>query len=281
MPNLADRAGVFRRRSEVARPAAYVVFDSETTGTDPRVDEIVSLAVARLDGDGVETGRYVRLVRPSQLIPPEATEVHGIDAVDVADAPRFGEIAGEVLELLDGAVFVAHNASFDLAMLKSELARAGAEYEPTGIACTLDAFRLLEPMADDHRLGSICARRGIPLDEAHDALGDVLATVELLRVLIDEGIAPETIELDRAAFMRFRSLGDTRPASEPQIRRVFGMARSAGLLRPDGGVDRDAVVALVAWVTAGADVDMLTREQVQAVYDELDRLIETRSREAA
>ena len=78
--------------------------------------------------------------------------MHGIDAVDVAGAPRFGEIAGEVLEVLDGAVFVAHNAPFDLAMLRSELARAGVEYEPAGIACTLDAFRLLEPLAGDHRL---------------------------------------------------------------------------------------------------------------------------------
>ena len=281
MSNLADRAGVFRRRSELARPAAYAVFDCETTGTDPRVDEIVSLAVARLDGDGIETGRYVRLVRPSQPIPPEATAVHGIDDADLAAASRFSDIADEVLALLDGAVFVAHNASFDLAMLRNELARAGVEYEPAGIACTLDAFRLLEPLADDHRLTSICARRGMALADAHNALGDALATAALLRVLLDKGIAPETIELDHAAFMRLRAHGDTRPASEPQIRRVFGMARSAGLLGSDGGIDRHAVVSLVAQCTGGAEIEVLTREQVQAVYDQLDRLIETRNREAA
>ena len=73
--------------------------------------------------------------------------------------------------------------------------------------------------------------------------------------------------------MRLRSRGDTRPASERQIRRVFGLARSAGLLLPAGGVDRNQVVALVERVSGTADVDSLTREQVQDVYDALERLI--------
>ena len=60
----------------------------------------------------------------------------------------------------------------------------------------------------------------------------------------EEGIAPETVELDDRAYMRARSRGDTRPASDPQIRRVFGSARPRPL-GPDGGVDRDAVAALV------------------------------------
>ena len=95
-----------------------------------------------------------------------------------------------------------------------------------------------------------------------------------MRVLIHEyGIAPETVELDHAAFMRLRSRGDTRPASEPQIRRVFGLARSAGFLLADGSTDRDRVVALVERVAGPGAVDALTRAQVQDVYDELDRLV--------
>ena len=74
--------------------------------------------------------------------------------------------------------------------------------------------------------------------------------------------------------MRLRSRGDTRPASEPQIRRLFGLARSAGLLLPDGSVDREQVVALVERVAGTTDVDTLTRAQVQDVYDALEELIE-------
>jgi len=194
--------------------------------------------------------------------------VHGIDDEDVASAPPFGEIATELLELLDGAVFVAHNAPFDLGMLQHAFARAGIGYRPVGVACTLDAFRLLEPLAEDHRLESLCERHGILLEDAHEALSDVRATVALLRVLLDAGIAPETVQLDHEAFLRLRSRGDTRPASDAQIRRVFGLARAAGL-------DRSGVLALLARVAGSADADALNREQVQDVYDALEILVTT------
>jgi DNA polymerase III epsilon subunit family exonuclease len=275
------RPGRLGLRSEVGVPTAYGVFDCETTGTDPGDDEIVSLALVRLSADGLEIARMARLVRPSRPIPREATAVHGITDEDVAAAPRFVEIAHEVLGLLDGAVFVAHNVAFDLPILQHAFAGAGIDYRPAATACTLEAFRLVEPLADNHRLQSICERRGIPLEGAHEARSDVLATVALLRLLLAEGIAPEAVELDHAAYLRLRSRGDTRPASEPQIRRVFGMARSAGLLHPDGSVDRDGVVALVERVTGTADVDALTRARVQDVYDALDELIEQQATLAA
>jgi len=272
----AERDGLPGRvaeRGDVARPLAYVVFDCETTGTSTAEDEIVSLALVRLDSDGVETTRFTTLVRPSRPIPAGATAVHGIADEDVAGALPFSALSEQLLRLLDGAVFVAHNASFDLGMLQHAFARDGIAYEPAGIACTLEAFRLLDPLADNHRLQSLCDRRGIELHDAHEAMSDVLATTGLLRVLLDDGIAPETVELDHSAYMRLRSRGDTRPASEPQIRRVFGMARSAGLVGPDGSADRDRVAAFVERVAGTADVDSLTRAQVQDVYDALDELI--------
>ncbi len=272
-----ERPGTVCARSDVPAPKAYAVFDCETTGTDLCADEIVSLAVMRLDADGLEQGRYARLVRPSCSIPPEATAVHGIADADVTGAPLFAEIAPELLRVLEGAVFVAHNAGFDLPMVQKALAACGIDYRPDAVACTLEAFRLMEPLADNHRLESICERRGVLLEGAHEAMSDVLATVALLRVLLAEGLAPETVRLDYAAYMRFRSRGDTRLASEPQIRRVFGMARSAGLLGPDGGVDRDHVAALVERVAGTTEVDSLTRAQIQDVYDELEELIAQRA----
>ena len=268
--------------AEVPAPSAYVVFDCETTGTDPEVDEIVSFALVRLDGNGVETLRWTRLVRPSQADPGRGdcgARDHGCRRRRTRRA--FVELAGPLFCLLEDAVFVAHNAPFDLAMLRQGLARVGVVYRPAAVACTLDAFRLLEPLADTHRLDALCERHGIALAEAHDALSDVLATAALLRVVIREyGVAPETVELDHAAFMRLRSRGDTRPASEPQIRRVFGLARSAGFLLTDGSTDRDRVVAFVERVAGTADVDALTRAQVQDVYDELDLRVAAQARAA-
>ena len=269
----AGLPGRVRLRDEVAPPTAYAVVDLETTGTSVEADEIVSLAVVRLDAEGRELDRFARLVRPAGPIPPEATAVHGIDDGAVVGVPTFDELAPALVALLDGAVFVAHNARFDLPLVQHAFARAGIRYRPRGVAGTLDAFRLLEPTERSHRLESLCGRHGIVLDDAHDARGDALATVELLRLLLDEGIAPETVELDERAYMRARSRGDRRPASEPQIRRVFALAREAGLVGRDGAVDRDAVAALVARVAAGVEVDALSHEQVQDVYDELERML--------
>jgi DNA polymerase III epsilon subunit family exonuclease len=266
VPRLAGLPGSVRPRGDVAPPAAYAVVDVETTGTSIEADEIVSVAVVRLDADGRELDRFASLVRPAGPIPAEATAVHGIDDAAVRRAPTFAELAPELLTVLEGAVFVAHNADFDLPLVQHAFARAGVRYLPAGVACTLDAFRLLEPTERSHRLESLCERHGIPLGDAHDARGDALATVELLRLLLGEGIAPETVELDDRAYMRVRSRGDTRPASEPQIRRVFALARDVGL------VDRDAVAALVARVAGGVEIDELNHEQVQDVYDELERM---------
>ena len=272
VPRLAGLPGSVRRRTEVAPPAAYAVVAVETTGTSVEADEIVSLAVVRLDADGRELDRFASLVRPAGPIPAEATAVHGIDDAAVRLAPRFAELAAELLALLEGAVFVAHNADFDLPLVQHAFARAGVRYLPAGVACTLDAFRLLEPTERSHRLESLCERHAITLDDAHDARGDALATVGLFRLLLAEGIAPETVELDDRAYMRARSRGDTRPASEPQIRRVFALAREAGIVGLDGAVDRDAVGALVARVAGGTQVETMTHEQVQDVYDELERV---------
>ena len=255
-----------RRREEVPAPAGYGVFDCETTGTDSERDEIVSLALLRLDPTGNEVGRFTSLVRPSQPIPLEVTAVHGISDADVATAPPLAELAPELRVLLDGVVFVAHNASFDLAMLQHGLAAAGIVYEPPVVACTLEAFRLLEPLASAHNLETLCHRHDIELD-AHDALGDALATAALLRLVLGAGLAPETVELDESVLWRLRSRGDTRPASQAQIRRIFGVGCAAGL-------SREGIVALVERVAGTSDVDRLNREQVQDVFDELDLVAE-------
>jgi DNA polymerase III epsilon subunit-like protein len=140
-----------------------------------------------------------------------------------AVAPTFAELAAELLALLEGAVFVAHNADFDLPLVQHAFARAGAATCPPASRARSTRFRLLEPTERSHRLESLCERHGIELDDAHDARDDALATVELLRLLLREGIAPETVELDDRAYMRARSRGDSGPRPS---RRSGGSSRS-------------------------------------------------------
>jgi DNA polymerase III epsilon subunit-like protein len=244
---------------------------------EPGEDEIVSFALVLLDPDGAETGRLSSFVRPSYAIPPEATAVHGLGDEDVAAAPPFREVAGRLLELLEGRVFVAHNASFDLEMLGHAFRAVGRNFQPAAVACTLEAFRMLEPLAPDHRLESLCRRHGIALAGAHHATSDALATTALVRLVLAMGIAPESARLDHGAFMRLRSRGDTRSASDAQIRRVFALARVAGLNGRDGRADPDSVSRLVQRVAGVDEPGRLTREQVQHVYEELEKLIEART----
>ncbi len=166
-------------------------------------------------------------------------------------------------------------------MLRSAFRSAGLEYQPPAVACTLDAFRVLEPLAQAHGLEAICARHGVELDGAHHAMHDAEATAALVRVLLERDLAPESARLDLDAFFRLRARGDTRPASDPQIRRVFALARAAGLTAADGRADRAKVCELVHRVAAVDEPDQLNREQVQAVYDELERLIAENDQRAA
>jgi len=266
--------GKLSRRGALPRPTGYAVFDCETTGVRPGEDEIVSFALVLLDADGSKVGRFSSLARPSKPIPSAATAVHGIRDEDVADAPAFAQTAGRLLGLLEGRVFVAHNASFDLDMLQHSFRTLGISYHPGAVACTLQAFRLIEPLAANHRLASLCQRHDIVLADAHDATSDVLATAALVQILLAMDIAPESARLDEDAFLRLRSQGDTRPASGPQIRRVYALARAAGLIGPDGRADPSSVTELVQRVSNVDHADRLTREQVQGVYCELEQLIE-------
>lgn len=261
------------RRDEVAPAAAYAVFDCETTGLGPEA-EIVSFALLRLDGDGNELERLVARVRPHLPIEPDAQATHGIGDAELAGCPPFAAFAAEISRLLDGAVFTAHNADFDLRFLQAELERSGVVYRPTQVACTLRTVQLLEPEAAGHRLAEVCARRQIVLEGAHDAGEDAEATAELLRDLLHgDGVAPETAVLDTGSWFRMRAIGDERPATPKQLGYLFFQAREAGFGRAGGRVDKPRFERFCARVL-GEELDgQISREQLQLVLEALDARI--------
>ena len=106
------------------------------------------------------------------------------------------------------------------------------------------------------------------------------AAAALIRLVLAMDLAPESARLDQAAYLRLRSRGDTRPASDPQIRRVFALVGAAGFTGPDGRIDRGRVCELVRQVAGVDEPELLTREQVQTVYDQLEELIEANEQAA-
>jgi DNA polymerase-3 subunit epsilon len=160
----------------------FAVIDIETTGGSPKNDKITEIAVFIHDGLCV-TEEFVTLVNPEMNIPYYITGLTGITNEMVAEAPRFYEIARKIVELTEGKIFVAHNASFDYSFVRQEFHSLGYEFNRK----TLDTVRLARqvvPGLPSYSLGKLCASIGIPLNNRHRAGGDALATVKLLEELL-------------------------------------------------------------------------------------------------
>lgn len=164
----------------------FAVLDVETTGFSANgSDRIVEIAVLRLTPNGALCDEFVTLVNPDRDVGP--TNIHGIRATDVVHAPRFGDIAGDVAQRLDGAIVVGHNVRFDLLFLGAEFRRAGSSLPPLPSLCTLRlAHRLLDGAAS-RKLVDCCAAAGVPYEAHHFAASDAKATAGLLAHYLKAG----------------------------------------------------------------------------------------------
>jgi DNA polymerase-3 subunit epsilon len=163
----------------MTEPLAIV--DVETTGTSALYGRIIEIGIVRLDpGEAPRT--YETLLNPECTIHPRIEQLTGISNRDVVGAPVFAEVAREVYDLLDGAVFVAHNARFDYSFVKGEFARLGRGFTARCL-CTVKLSRSLFPQHRHHDLSSVIARHGIQCASRHRALGDALAVQAFLEQL--------------------------------------------------------------------------------------------------
>jgi DNA polymerase III epsilon subunit-like protein len=158
--------------------APYAVIHVETTGFSPaKGDRIVEIAIARVDARGRIEDEYATLVNPGRDVGP--VFVHGISNSEVLDAPTFAEIAGELLARMDGAVVVAHNASFEERFLAAELGRMGVALPLNPALCSLWLARRTM-RTPNHRLTTLARAAGLSTVDAHTALGDVRTVAALL-----------------------------------------------------------------------------------------------------
>ncbi len=158
-------------------PLAF--FDVETTGLNPTLGHrVVEVGIVIGVGDTILT-EYQQLVNPQRASDPGALRVHGITDAMVREAPLFAHIVDQVLSLLDGAVFVGHNALFDMGFLRAELERA---QRPRPRIAALDTLTLARECwyAPSYSLDNLCRGLGIR-KHGHRALGDAEATRQLFR----------------------------------------------------------------------------------------------------
>jgi DNA polymerase III epsilon subunit-like protein len=158
--------------------APYAVIDIETTGLSPaRGDRIVEIAIARVDASGRIEDEYATLLNPGRDVGP--VFVHGISNSEVLDAPRFEDIAGELLDRMDGAIVVAHNAVFEERFLAAEFAEAGVAFPLNPALCSLWLARATM-RTPNHKLTTLARAAGLPTTGPHAALTDVRTVAALL-----------------------------------------------------------------------------------------------------
>lgn len=159
--------------------AAYTVVDLETTGSVIGVDEIMEIGMVRVEGGAIVESFNSRLFT-RRGVPPWVSRLTGLTNADLAEAPTLDDMAPRVLELLDNAVFVAHDIRFDLPFLRWELARRDLGFPcRTGI-CTLHLSRALFPDLPSHSLGELAQSLGVAHDNPHHAGDDAEASAGVL-----------------------------------------------------------------------------------------------------
>jgi DNA polymerase-3 subunit epsilon len=161
----------------------FVVVDLETTGGSAQYDRVMEIAAIRVE-NGVITDRLECLVEPGVPIPPFVTRITGINAALVRGKPSFDSLLPALWRLIDGAVVVAHNASFDCNFLMHAFRRAGLGWDGDRL-CTLRLARRLVPGLHSYRLDSLCAFLGFSFVQRHRAGPDAEATLALLKHLLE------------------------------------------------------------------------------------------------
>jgi DNA polymerase-3 subunit epsilon len=202
---------------------SFVVVDVETTGGRPdqgdRITEIAAVTVR--DGEIVDV--FETLVNPERPIPAFITRLTNISSAMVRDKAPFRDVCDDVLRVLDGHVFVAHNASFDWRFVSAEVSRATGRELTGRRLCTVRLARRLLPQLRSRSLDWVARHYGveIPAGMRHRAAGDALATAHcLLRLLTDaRGHGCERwSELER-----FLASGSAAPAKRRKRRGLSGL----------------------------------------------------------
>ncbi|MDB4951225.1 MAG: dnaQ [Gemmatimonadetes bacterium] len=167
------------------REEEFVVVDVETTGGSPgtgdRVTEIAAVRVSR----GIVTESFSSLVNPERPIPSAIVHLTGITHEMVRGAPTFREIAHQVEAMVQGNVFVAHNAAFDWSFITAEMERAMGSTPRGRTLCTVRLARKLLPELPSRALGALAEYFGVEIESHHRALDDAAATARVLLRLVD------------------------------------------------------------------------------------------------
>lgn len=162
----------------------FAIIDIETTGGSPERSKITEICIVQHDGLSV-TNIFTTLINPERRIPEHITRLTNITNEMVEDAPKFYEVAKQIIELTQDRIFVAHNVAFDYGFIREEFRSLGYTYKREQL-CTVKLSRKLIPGRKSYSLGRLCETIGIDIaaEARHRAEGDAVATAKLFDLLL-------------------------------------------------------------------------------------------------
>jgi DNA polymerase III epsilon subunit family exonuclease len=162
----------------------FTIFDTETTGLDPRCgDRIVEIAAIRVKGDRI-LGQFESLVNPQRPVSPGAFAVNKISEEMLRDAPDISTVLPGFFDFIKGSCLCSYNLPFDLGFLKNEMAISGAgSLDGIALIDVLAMARRLLPSLPRHALWFVSESLGIAQHQEHRAMSDVDMTWQVFQKL--------------------------------------------------------------------------------------------------
>lgn len=161
-----------------------IFFDLETTGLDIAKDRIVELCYIRVEPNGNEEARSMR-INPEMHIPEVASSVHGITDDDVKDCPTFADVAPQLAATFEGCDLAGFNSNrFDLPLLTEEFMKAGVNIDLSHVQA-IDVQNIYHKLEKRTLAAAYKFYCGRDLENAHSALADTQATYEVLQAQLD------------------------------------------------------------------------------------------------
>ena len=158
-----------------------IFFDIEATGLNVIRDRIIQIAMVKYFKNGKEPEELSMLINPGIPISEEAMQVHGITPKDVANKPTFQQVADKLYEFIGNADLAGYNSNrFDIPMLMEEFSRVGMELSVDNRR-TLDMQRIFYKMEPRTLRAALKFYSGKDIENAHDALADVKATIDVFK----------------------------------------------------------------------------------------------------
>ncbi len=167
-----------------AFPDGVIGLDLETTGLSPLVDKIIEISAVKLTPGGIEY--FDQLVDPCLDIPQKTIDIHGITNEMVKGSPKIEEVLPKFFEFTNGLPLIAHNAQFDLGFLVFNLHQLNLKAQNHEVYCSCKYARSSLKNRQSYKLSALAQELGVNLENAHRALDDAIAGLEVFGHSIQE-----------------------------------------------------------------------------------------------